>query len=216
MNKRLVIKIVIVAIALILFFVIFNKCSRNFVDSTNYETESMVMDTTKSLAYEYNLDDTPEKYGVRTSKKDRTEYFEYLKQYIKPVKLLNFIGEDDLSELFYNKSGHRMLQKVRFYAYRHMFEKMFESDVTDYNSFAVTDNFKNKFDVCMKDYFDIYGEEIYIRSLTEEENKLEVEAWWGILPDGDPSYGQLYIFKYTLDEEGNVDDMVLDYDTDSF
>ena len=215
MNKRFVIRIVIIVIVMVLLFAIFNKCSRNFVDSTNINTESMTINTKKTIVYEYNLDEAPEKYGVRTSKKDRKEYFEYLKQCIKPIKLLNFISERDLESDFYNISGHKMIDWLLHKGYNYMFESMFDINRTDFNDCAVTENFIEKFNTNLNSYFDIGGEDCNIEVYTDDRT-IKYKKWWNLGPDGDPANGWLYVFKYTLDEEGNVDDIVLDYTTGDF
>ena len=209
MNKDFGIKIIVVAGILILFFTIFNRCSKIFVDSTNYKTDSIVTQTTKSTLYEYSLDEAPEKYGVRTSKENRSKYFEYLKQYIKPVKLLNHISESDLESDLYDDPGNKTINWLVAMAYINMIKSMFDINRTNFKDCAVTNNFLEKFDKNLSEYFDIVGEDSTIEVYTTDKI-IKYNKWWNLGPDGDPANGHLYVFKYTLDENGNVDDIVLD------
>ena len=72
-----------------------------------------------------------------------------------------------------------------------------------------------KFNTNLNSYFEIGGEDCNIEVYTDDKT-IKYKKWWNLGPDGDPANGWLYVFKYTLDEEGNVDDIVLDYTTGDF
>lgn len=214
MYNKLIIKMAIITVILILVFIAFDRCSRNFVNNITEETSTPITETEK-IKYEYSLDEPPIKYGVDVSKSAKTEYFEYLKQYIKPNELLDFISEKNLYDGFYDESGNKMIEWLFHRAYGNMIRSMFDINRTDFNDCAVTENFIEKFNTNLNSYFDIGGEDCNIEVYTDDKT-IKYTKWWNLGPDGDPANGWLYVFKYILDEEGNVDDIVLDYDTGSF
>ena len=213
MNKKSIIYLVVIAILLVIVFALFDKCSRTIFKEDSIKNENISTTKNKEI-FEYNLDEKPINYKVDT-KKGREEYFEYLKQYIKPIKLLNFISGNDLTSLEYNTSGNEMISWLFHKAYKNMISSMFDITRTDYDDCAVTEKFLEKFNTNLNSYFDIGGEDCNIGVYTTDKT-IKYTKWWNLGPDGDPANGWMYVFKYTLDEEGNVDDIVLDYDTGDF
>ena len=210
MNKKIIVYLVIITILLIVIFVVFNRCTRTVFDDESIKTDNRENKVKNEKILKYDLNEAPIKYRVDTSKGEK-EYFEYLKQYIKPTKLLNFISEKDLfwPDLYY-KPGNEMLRKLSSEAYQHLFESMFEINRTNFNDCAVTKKFLEKFNTNLNDYFDIGGEENWGETYTTDKI-IKVTKRWNILMDGEAEYAMLYRFKYTLDEDGNVDDVILEH-----
>ena len=213
MNKKSIIYLVVIIILLVIVFALFDKCSKTIFKEYDIKNESISTTKNKEI-FEYNLDEKPINYKVDT-KKGREEYFEYLKQYIKPIRLLNFINDNDIDSLKYNTNGNEMIKWLIKVAYINMISSMFDITRTDYDDCAVTKHFLEKFDKNLTDYFEIGGEDNWVDVYTTDKI-IKVTKRWHILLDGEAEFSWLYVFKYTLDEEGNVDDIIFDYDTGDF
>ena len=208
MNKKSIVYLVVITILLVIVLTLFDKCSRTIFKEHNIKNES-VTTTKREEMFNYNLDEKPINYKVDT-KKGREEYFEYLKQYIKPIRLLNFINDNDIDSLKYNTNGNEMIKWLIKVAYINMFESMFDINRTNFNDCAVTKKFLEKFNANLTDFFSISYDEVWVNTSTLNKTR-KVEARSGITLDGEAEYAMLYRFKYTLDEDGNVDDVILEH-----
>ena len=208
MNKKNIAYLVVITILLVIVLTLFDKCSRAIFKDDNIKNESISTIKSKEI-FEYNLDEKPINYKVDT-KKGREEYFGYLKQYIKPQKLLNFIDANDVNSIEYNSDGKAMIAWLLHRAYGNMFKSLFTIKSNSFDNCPVTEKFLKKFDMNLSDYFNLSYDEIWVDTSTLNQI-IEVEARSGITLDGDAEHAMLYRFKYMLDEDGNVDDVILEH-----
>ena len=207
MNKKSIVYLVIITILLIVMFAIFSRCTRAIFNDESIKKDKIETKINKEDVY--SLEEQPIKYKVNT-KKGREEYFEYIKQYIKPIKLLSFVTEKDLTSLEYNTNGNEMLKWLVKVGYINMIESMFDTSRANCEDCAVTKKFLEKFNTNLNDYFDIGGEENWIEVYTTDKI-IKYTKRWNIMLDGEAEYAMLYRFKYMLDEDGNVDDVILEH-----
>lgn len=146
--------------------------------------------------------------------KEKNNYLEYLKQFVKPNKLQKFInnGYINLSSYKETATGADVIWELYYEAYDNLFISMFNKSRTGFNDCPVTDNFKTKFNTNLIDYFNLYASENYnVNCSLDIENKdftIEIYGIEGYSENLEPNYSNTYYFHYTLDDEGNVDDII--------
>ena len=146
--------------------------------------------------------------------KEKNNYLEYLKQFVKPNKLQKFInnGYINLSSYKETATGADVIWELYYEAYDNLFISMFNKSRTDFNDCPVTDNFKTKFSTNLIDYFNLYASENYnVNCSLDIENKdftIEIYGIEGYSENLEPNYSSTYNFHYTLDDERNVDDII--------
>ena len=103
--------------------------------------------------------------------------------------------------------------QMKFKAYKMMFVSLFDKSRTNFSDCPVSDNFKNKFNVNLIDYFNLYAADDYnVNCNLDMENKnftIEIYGIEGYSENLEPNYSNTYNFHYALDDEGNVDDIIL-------
>ena len=210
MNKELILKLVGITAIFVLISIIFNKCTRSIVNSMNEEIETTTIETTtEESTYEYNLVEKSRNFGVDT-KIDRDKYFEYLINNIENDKIKEYIYQRDFYDEYSGMNGSTILKLLTSNAYRNFFEAIFNKNVNDFSNCPVTEKFIKKYKQNLVEYFNIKGEEFWVSTETDKQI-IKVEARSGISLDGEAEYSMLYRFKYTLDEDGNVDDVILEH-----
>ena len=143
----------------------------------------------------------------------KDEYMNYLKKYIKVKKLANFIENDDvaISPMKKESTGKVVIKAMEFIGYKMLFMSMFDKERKGFDDCPVTQKFKEKFKTNLLEHFNlIISDDCESDCLLNiEEQKLEVEVY-GEFENTEPTKGKTYHFHYTLDDEGNVDDVIFD------
>lgn len=151
-------------------------------------------------------------YDLNNNRRD--DYIEYLKKFIQPEKLREYIYNDYITFSQYTDSatGHTIKNQMEFKAYKSLFTSMFDKERKDYDDCPVTDNFKKKFDKNLLYYFNLNESEDCgsMCSLNRKDKEIIVEVY-GNFKNTEPTYWTTHHFHYTLDDEGNVDDIVFDH-----
>ena len=142
----------------------------------------------------------------------KDEYMNYLKKYIKVKKLANFIENDDvaISPMKKESTGKVVIKAMEFIGYKMLFMSMFDKERKGFDDCPVTQKFKEKFKTNLLEHFNlIISDDCESDCLLNiEEQKLEVEVY-GEFENTEPTKGKTYHFHYTLDDEGNVDDVIM-------
>ena len=151
-------------------------------------------------------------YDLNNNRRD--DYIEYLKNFIQPEKLREYIYNDYITFSQYTDTatGHSIKNQMIFIGYEILFTSMFDKERNAYNDCPVTDNFKKKFDKNLLYYFNLNESEDCgsMCSLNRKDKEIIVEVY-GNFKNTEPTYWTTHHFHYTLDDEGNVDDIVFDH-----
>ena len=151
-------------------------------------------------------------YDLNNNRRD--DYIEYLKKFIQPEKLREYIYNDYITFSQYTDSatGHTIKNQMEFKAYKSLFTSMFDKERKNYDDCPVTDNFKKKFDKNLLYYFNLNESEDCgsMCSLNRKDKEIIVEVY-GNFKNTEPTYWTTHHFHYTLDDEGNVDDIIFDH-----
>ena len=189
-NKRIIIICFIIVLISIILFMLHKKNENNYDINTELG--------------KYDLNNEAIEY----------DYLNYLKNTIYPIKLRKFI---DILYVNYerykeNATGKVIKNQMEFLGYKFLFNSMFDKERNDYNDCPVTDNFKKKFDKNLLYYFNLNESEDCgsMCSLNRKDKKIIVEVY-GNFKNTEPTFWTKHHFHYTLDDEGNVDDVVFDY-----
>lgn len=161
----------------------------------------------------YDITEPPKKYVLKTDSEQK-KYVSFIKNYIKPKKLGNFLNIKRIHFSFINEyeNGNDALEWFKYEGYKELFYQMFDKKRNGYNDCPVTDNFKNKFVNNLFKYFkfeDVDDSEINC-ILSIDDKKIEITEM-GDFNLGEPGYIFYHHFHYVLDDEGNVDDVIFDY-----
>lgn len=156
----------------------------------------------------YDIAISPKEYKIDNKLKNNS-YVKFLKENIKPEKLVQYIDFDNIyiDDIYMNDSCD-LIEYLRFEGYSAMLTNIFSDKVINFNNFPLTGKFKNKFSKGVKKYFNLYGEctcdiNSELNSFTIIEsgfNEGESEEWT-----------LFHHFKCDIDSEGNVDDIIFDY-----
>ena len=161
----------------------------------------------------YNIDNKVLNYNL-TNKNDRDAYIDYLKNYVYPEKLRSFVNNDYINfDQYTNEAdGNIVVEQLEFNGYKRLFNSMFDKDRTNFDDCPVTEKFKEKFKTNLFDYYNLSKSEDCqkICSLYRQEKDIKVEVY-GNFKNTEPTYWTTHHFKYTLDKDGNVDDVTFDY-----
>ena len=189
-NKRIIIIGFIIVLISIILFMLHKKNENNYDINTELG--------------KYDLNNEAIEY----------DYLNYLKSTIYPIKLRKFI---DILYVNYerykeNATGKVVKNQMEFLGYKFLFNSMFDKERKDYDDCPVTDNFKKKFDKNLLYYFNLNESEDCesMCSLYRKDKEIIVEVY-GNFKNTEPTYWTTHHFHYTLDDEGNVDDIVFDH-----
>ena len=187
-SKKIII-IVIVLITLLLLFVSLNK--RN-----NFNVTAQISN--------YELSNPKIKDG----------YMEYLKKQIKLQKLIHFIENDyvALSPMSKTATGKDVIKAMEFVGYKMLFISMFDKTRKNFDDCPVTENFTNKFKTNLLEHFDLIESEDCESNCLLDRDKQEIKVEvYGNFKNTEPTYWTNHYFDYTLDDEGNVDNVIFNY-----
>ena len=189
-NKRIIIIGFIIVLISIILFMLHKKNENNYDINTELG--------------KYDLNNKAIEY----------DYLNYLKSTIYPIKLRKFI---DILYVNYerykeNATGKVVKNQMEFLGYKFLFNSMFDKERKNYDDCPVTDNFKKKFDKNLLYYFNLNESEDCgsMCSLNQKDKEIIVEVY-GNFKNTEPTYWTTHHFHYTLDDEGNVDDIVFDH-----
>ena len=186
-NKRvLLVLFAILAIYIVLLFV---------MKKSIYDIEKAVV--------EYDISNDKIKY----------EYLDYLKKQLNPQKLSNFIDNDYIYLENYNKNanGYSVIREMTVEGYSNLFISMFDKERVNFDDCPVTEKFREKFNNNLSSYFGLMNEDdAQINCILDyNESKIELKEYSNF-KNFEPTSIYNYFFHYTIDSEGNVDDIILD------
>ena len=189
-NKKLFLTIIVSVMMFLLIFMIYKKSNNRF-------------DINNSLG-NYNLNDD----------KVKEEYLNYIKGTIYPIKLRQFINNLYINHEQYKNTatGDVIKNQMEFIGYKMLFMSMFNKSRTNFDDCPVSDKFKEKFNTNLLEYFNLTASEDCESNcmLNREKQEIIVEVY-GNFENTEPTYQNNHYFHYTLDSDGNVDDVMLDY-----
>lgn len=186
-KKVLLILFAILAIYIVLLFV---------MKKSIYDIEKVVV--------EYDISNDKIKY----------EYLDYLKKQLNPQKLSNFIDNDYIYLENYNKNanGYSVIREMTVEGYSNLFNSMFDKERTNFDDCPVTERFRKKFDNNLSSCFGLMNEDDAQINCTLDYNERKIELKeYSNFKNFEPTSIYNYYFHYTLDSEGNVDDVIFDY-----
>ena len=144
----------------------------------------------------------------------KDNYIDYLKQFIKVEKLNKFIKNDyvALSPMSETSIGKDVIKAMEFVGYKELFMSMFDKERINFDDCPVTKNFKEKFNTNLIDYFGLkISDDCESDCLLNIDNKEIMVEVYGNFKNTEPTCGKTHHFHYTLDDDGNVDDVIFDY-----
>ena len=189
-NKKLFLTIMIIVMMFLLIFMIYKKSNNKF-------------DINNSLG-NYNLNDD----------KVKEEYLNYIKETIYPIKLRQFINNLYINHEQYKNTatGDAIKNQMEFMGYKMLFMSMFNKSRINFDDCPVTEKFKEKFNTNLLEYFNLIASEDCESNclLNRDKQEITVEVY-GNFENTEPTYQNTHHFHYTIDNDGNVDDVVFDY-----
>lgn len=187
-NKKV---LLVSFVILVIFIIILSVTKKN-----TYDIEKAVV--------EYDISNDKIKY----------EYLDYLKKQLNPQKLSNFIDNDYIYLENYNKNanGYSVIREMTVEGYSNLFISMFDKERVNFDDCPVTEKFRKKFNNNLSSYFGLMNEDdAQINCILDyNESKIELKEYSNF-KNFEPTVIYNYYFHYTLDDEGNVDDVIFDY-----
>ena len=161
----------------------------------------------------YDINAQISSYNLQSYEQEN-EYMNFIKNQIEPVELQKFIDNDFVptSLIDGTDTGKNMKEMMEFIGYKMLFMSMFDKSRTNFDDCPVTEKFKEKFNTNLLEYFNLIASEDCESNcmLNREKQEIIVEVY-GNFENTEPTYQNTHHFHYTLDSEGNVDDVVFDY-----
>ena len=161
----------------------------------------------------YNISKPIRSYDL-LNVKVKNDYLEFLKQNIYPEKIRKFIDNDFVPTSLLNDfdTGNEMIDLMKFNGYKYLFKSLFDKNRIDFDDCPVTETFKKRFNTNLFNYFnlEVSDDSTVNCMLNYEDNSVAVEVY-GNFKNTEPTYWTTHHFKYTLDKDGNVDDVTFDY-----
>lgn len=161
----------------------------------------------------YNINKPIRSYDL-LNVKVKNDYLEFLKQNIYPEKIRKFIDNDFVPTSLLNDfdTGNEMIDLMKFNGYKYLFKSLFDKNRLDFDDCPVTETFKKGFNTNLFNYFnlEVSDDSTVNCMLNYEDNSVVVEVY-GNFKNTEPTYWTTHHFKYTLDKDGNVDDVTFDY-----
>ncbi|MBR0039148.1 MAG: hypothetical protein IJP71_04020 [Lachnospiraceae bacterium] len=167
----------------------------------------------KNNSNKFSIEKPISNYNLSNSKVEN-DYLNFLKKNIYPEKIRNFIENDFVPTSLLNEfdTGKEMIELMEFDGYKYLFTSMFDKERTDFEDCPVTENFKKKFNTNLLYYFNLNeSEDCESYCLLNKQEQDIIVKVFGNFKNTEPMYWTTHHFKYTLDDEGNVDDVTLDY-----
>ena len=160
----------------------------------------------------YDIDKAVVEYDI-SNDKIKYEYLDYLKKQLNPQKLSNFIDNDYIYLENYNKNanGYSVIREMTVEGYSNLFVSMFDKERFNFDDCPVTEKFRKKFNNNLSSYFGLMNEDdAQINCILDyNESKIELKEYSNF-KNFEPTSIYNYFFHYTIDSEGNVDDIILD------
>ena len=160
----------------------------------------------------YDIDKAVVEYDI-SNDKIKYEYLDYLKKQLNPQKLSNFIDNDYIYLENYNKNanGYSVIREMTVEGYSNLFVSMFDKERVNFDDCPVTEKFREKFNNNLSSYFGLMNEDdAQINCILDyNESKIELKEYSNF-KNFEPTSIYNYFFHYTIDSEGNVDDIILD------
>ena len=161
----------------------------------------------------YNINKPIRSYDL-LNVKVKNDYLEFLKQNIYPEKIRKFIDNDFVPTSLLNDfdTGNEMIDLMKFNGYKYLFKSLFDKNRINFDDCPVTETFKKGFNTNLFNYFNlnVSDDSTVNCMLNYEDNSVVVEVY-GNFKNTEPTYWTTHHFKYTLDKDGNVDDVIFDY-----
>lgn len=161
----------------------------------------------------YDIDKAVVEYDI-SNDKIKYEYLDYLKKQLNPQKLSNFIDNDYIYLENYNKNakGYSVIREMKVEGYSNLFVSMFDKERVNFDDCPVTEKFRKKFNNNLSSYFGLMNEDdAQINCILDyNESKIELKEYSNF-KNFEPTSIYNYFFHYTIDSEGNVDDVIFDY-----
>ena len=166
---------------------------------------------TKGVRKKYDIDKVFSSYNLE---EERDDYLDSIKKYIYPQKLRIFIDNDYITFSQYKDTatGNVIKNQMIFKGYKMLFTSLFDKERTNFDDCPVTENFKEKYNTNLLYYFGLNASDDcdIICSLDTNEKTFVIEVY-GNFKNTEPTYWKTHHFHYTLDNDGNVDDVIFDY-----
>ncbi len=167
----------------------------------------------KTKSNKYSIERPINEYNIKNDNVKK-EYLDKIKTYIKSDKLKDFIDYDYINLYGYNNNatGKAALREMEVDGYSHLFNSLFNKERINFDDCPVTDNFKEKFKENLLKHFSlIEGEDcVSVCMFDYDEKTLEVTVYSNF-ENTEPINCNTHHFHYTLDSDGNVDDVIFDY-----
>lgn len=161
----------------------------------------------------YDIDKAVVEYDI-SNDKIKYEYLDYLKKQLNPQKLSNFIDNDYIYLENYNKNanGYSVIREITVEGYSNLFISMFDKERVNFDDCPVTEKFRKKFNNNLSSYFGLMNEDdAQINCILDyNESKIELKEYSNF-KNFEPTVIYNHYFHYTLDDEGDVDDVIFDY-----
>lgn len=161
----------------------------------------------------YDIDKAVVEYDI-SNDKIKYEYLDYLKKQLNPQKLSNFIDNDYIYLENYNKNanGYSVIREMTVEGYLNLFISMFDKERVNFDDCPVTEKLRKKFNNNLSSYFGLMNEDdAQINCILDyNESKIELKEYSNF-KNFEPTVIYNHYFHYTLDDEGNVDDVIFDY-----
>lgn len=166
---------------------------------------------TKGVHKKYDIDKAFSSYNLE---EERDDYLDSIKKYIYPQKLRIFIDNDYITFSQYKDTatGNVIKNQMIFKGYKMLFTSLFDKKRTNFDDCPVTENFKEKYNTNLLYYFGLNASDDcdIICSLDANEKTFAIEVY-GNFKNTEPTYWKTHHFYYTLDNDGNVDEVIFDY-----
>lgn len=160
----------------------------------------------------YDIEKAVVEYDI-SNDKIKYEYLDCLKKQLNPQKLSNFIDNDYIYLENYNKNanGYSVIREMTVEGYSNLFISMFDKERVNFDDCPVTEKFREKFNNNLSSYFGLMNEDdAQINCILDyNESKIELKEYSNF-KNFEPTSIYNYFFHYTIDSEGNVDDIILD------
>lgn len=148
------------------------------------------------------------------NKSIKNNYLNFIKNNITPELLRDYIDNKCITFEFYNadSTGELVMSQMKFEGYTEVFNKLFDKNISSFDKYPVSDNFKKKFPSNLTTYFNLaHNSDSDIHcGIFMDEQKLTVNEFYNFYLN-EPAHHNTHHFTYTLDSDGNIDDVVYDY-----
>ena len=172
----------------------------------------MLIFVLKQNKIKFDINQSIVKYNIQ-DEENKNRYLNYLKNEITPKGLEKFIDNDFiyLDDFNDKANGHSVVGVMKVEGYSNLFNSMFDKNRANFDDCPVTSGFKEKFKENLLKYFNLIesNDSIGICMFDYDEKEIELNVYSNF-ENTEPTSVNTYHFHYTLDSEGNVDDVIID------